>query len=82
MSSDFGASSSFESESSIDDISEREVEGDWNNQRRTDWHMQRKIKTLKKEQWDEVSDLGDSCCFGTRTLEMGQHCVWKLPGGI
>jgi len=46
-----------------------------------DWLLQRKVKTPRKDEWDE-DDLGDSCCFGTRTVEMGTDCVWKLHGGI
>jgi hypothetical protein len=26
--------------------------------------------------------LGDSGCFGTRTMRIGDDCVWKLHGGV
>lgn len=47
-----------------------------------DWLLERKVKTRKyDDDWDE-GDLGDSCCFGTRTVEIGMDCVWKLHGGV
>jgi len=27
-------------------------------------------------------ELGDSCCFGTRTVRIGEDCIWKLHGGV
>ena len=38
-------------------------------------------------EWDgiEEEDIGDSCCFGTRTVrtaDIGSDCVWRLHGGI
>ena len=27
-------------------------------------------------------ELGDSCCFGTRTVRVGRDCIWKLHGGV
>lgn len=30
-------------------------------------------------------DVGDSCCFGTRTvrtMEFGMDCVWRMHGGV
>ncbi|KAH9878988.1 hypothetical protein J1614_002423 [Plenodomus biglobosus] len=47
-----------------------------------DWLLERKVKTRQyDDDWDE-GDLGDSCCFGTRTVEIGMDCVWKLHGGV
>jgi hypothetical protein len=40
-----------------------------------------KVNVQKKEWYDE-GELGDSCCFGTRTVDMGLDCVWKLHGGV
>lgn len=46
------------------------------------WQFEPKIKV---HTWnDEEGELGDSCCFGTRTVEtvdFGFDCVWKLHGG-
>jgi len=46
-----------------------------------DWLLQRKVKTPRGDEWDD-GDLGDSYCFGTRTVEIGKDCVWKLHGGV
>jgi hypothetical protein len=27
-------------------------------------------------------ELGDSGCFGIRTVRMGEDCIWKLHGGV
>jgi hypothetical protein len=44
-----------------------------------DWIVQRKVKI---HTWDDEGELGDSCCFGTRTVQFGKDCVWKLHGGV
>ena len=46
-----------------------------------DWRLQRKVKVSKAFAFDE-EELGDSCCFGTRTVEYGMDCIWKLHGGV
>ena len=48
------------------------------------WLSERKVKIPKRGEWewDEEGELGDSCCFGTRTVEVGLDCVWKLHGGV
>lgn len=43
-----------------------------------EWQAERKVKV----HWDDEGELGDSCCFGTRTIEVGLDCVWKLHGGV
>ena len=77
----FAANLNFEehgSEAAITEKSERErCYDDWSYD---DWLLQRKVKMPRADEWDD-GDLGDSCCFGTRTVEMGKDCVWKLHGG-
>ena len=46
-----------------------------------DWHLERKVKIPRQDDWDE-GELGDSCCFGTRTVEFGLDYVWKLHSGV
>ena len=46
-----------------------------------DWLVEKKVR-VKETSWIEGLDIGDSCCFGTRTVEMGKDCVWKLHGGV
>jgi hypothetical protein len=48
-----------------------------------DWLLQRRVKMPRQDDWDG-GELGDSSCFGTRTVEssVGMDCVWKLHGGI
>jgi hypothetical protein len=41
------------------------------------WRRERKVRF-----YDDEGELGDSCCFGTRTVETGLDCVWKLHGGV
>lgn len=41
----------------------------------------RKAKTAQLDEWNE-GELGDSCCFGTRTVQSGNECIWKLHGGV
>ena len=43
------------------------------------WLLEKKVRV--RTYWAE-EDVGDSCCFGTRTVDMGMDCIWKLPGGI
>jgi hypothetical protein len=47
--------------------------------RNDDWIVERKVKI---HTWDDDGELGDSCCFGTRTVQFGKDCVWKLHGGV
>lgn len=46
-----------------------------------DWLIERKVKVCA-DAWEMEEDLGDSCCFGTRTVEVGLNCIWKLHGGV
>lgn len=46
-----------------------------------EWEFEKKVKVRKFEpDWEE--DVGDSCCWGTRTVDIGMDCVWKIHGGI
>jgi hypothetical protein len=48
--------------------------------RQDDWTGQRKVRI---QTWDDdEGELGDSCCFGTRTVNVGADCIWKLHGGV
>lgn len=48
-----------------------------------DWQTQPRVKVRNMNiNEDEEGELGDSCCFGTRTVEVGLDCVWKLHGGL
>jgi hypothetical protein len=80
MLSVFGASLSFEE---MDRVCEEESNEGEGKRGCDDWLLQRKIKLPQRDEWDE-GELGDSCCFGTRTIEssIDMDCVWKLHGGI
>jgi hypothetical protein len=80
MLSVFEASLSFEGHGSEVNIAKVELEHH-EDESYDDWLLQRKVKTPRRDDWDE-GDLGDSCCFGTRTVETGLDCVWKLHGGV
>jgi len=56
------------------------------------WLLQRRVK-IKRPHHDDVDwmsllgdgdgdELGDSCCFGTRTVQFGtdDDCIWKMHG--
>lgn len=43
------------------------------------WLLEKRVKF--RSDWGE-EDVGDSCCFGTRTVDMGMDCIWKLHGGV
>lgn len=43
------------------------------------WLLERKVRF--RNDWDD-EDVGDSCCFGTRTVDMGMDCIWRLHGGV
>ena len=43
------------------------------------WLLEKRVK-FRSDWGDE--DVGDSCCFGTRTVDMGVDCIWKLHGGV
>jgi hypothetical protein len=81
MLSVFEASLSFEEHGSGVDITEKVELEHHEDESYDDWLLQRKVKTSRRDDWDE-EDLGDSCCFGTRTVETGLDCVWKLHGGV
>jgi hypothetical protein len=81
MLSVFEASLSFEEHGSGVDITEKVELEHHEDESYDDWLLQRKVKTPRRDDWDE-EDLGDSCCFGTRTVETGLDCVWKLHGGV
>jgi hypothetical protein len=38
------------------------------------------VKEVKEPAWEE--DVGDSGCWGSRTVDVGLDCVWKMHGGI
>lgn len=83
MWSAFGASLS--SELGFEDRGREEVSGLGDGGKmedvpNNDWLSTRKVKVHNME-YDE-GELGDSCCFGTRTVEAGLGCVWKLHGGV
>lgn len=45
------------------------------------WLVEKKVR-VKHVPWEDEMDVGDSCCFGTRTVEVGRDCIWKLHGGV
>lgn len=45
-----------------------------------DWLLEKRVK-VRGGLGDE-EELGDSCCFGIRTVETGMDCIWKLHGGV
>lgn len=47
------------------------------------WLLERKVRLPRRDDWHE-GELGDSCCFGTRTVEssMARDCIWKIHGAI
>lgn len=55
--------------------------GTQENGRYDDWLLARKVKIPMVDDWNE-GELGDSCCFGVRTVEFNRGCVWKLHGGV
>lgn len=82
MLSVFEASLSFEKDDGEPVVAEKpEDERHDDDESYNDWLLQRKVKTPRGDEWDD-GDLGDSCCFGTRTVEIGMDCVWKLHGGV
>jgi hypothetical protein len=46
-----------------------------------DWLLERKVRIPRDDVYNE-GEMGDSCCFGTRTVDIGRDCVWKLHGGV
>jgi hypothetical protein len=85
MLSGFGASLSFEMEDEHEHglVAVEDEEGERDERGYDDWLLQRKVKIPQRDEWDE-GELGDSCCFGTRTVKsaVGMDCVGKLHGGI
>lgn len=47
-----------------------------------DWLLERKIKTRRLDDCWDTEELGDSCCFGTRTVEFGMDRVSKVHRGV
>jgi hypothetical protein len=81
MLSVFEASLSFEKHGSERVVTAKPEDEHHADESYDDWLLQRKVKRLRVDEWDD-GDLGDSCCFGTRTVEVGTDCVWKLHGGV
>src|SRR5690242_21765113 len=48
------------------------------------WLLSRKVRSPWTEPYPSADDedVGDSCCFGTRTVDAGRGFVWRLEGGI
>lgn len=46
---------------------------------RESWLLEKKVKISRRDEWLD-GDLGDSCCFGTRTIQRGSETPWKLYG--
>lgn len=46
-----------------------------------DWLLERKVRIRQRDSRDE-GELGNSCCFGTKVVDISMDCVWKLHGGI
>lgn len=74
MSSSFAASLTFEGNEERNN-SDEPGEPD-------DWLLERKVKIFPGDDWSIEDDVGDSCCFGTRTVEIGSDCIWRLHGGV
>jgi len=62
-------------ENPIDDTTQQRGMG-FNN-----WLLEKKVR-VQGNLWDGEEDLGDSCCFGTRSMEIGLDYVWKLHEGV
>jgi hypothetical protein len=60
----------------------RESRGNSKEHGRDGWCTEQKTRILEEERWGEVGELGDSCCFGTRTVQTGLDYVWMLHGGV
>lgn len=43
------------------------------------WLKERKVSVPVGDEWIE-GELGDSCCFGTRTVQFGRECPWTITG--
>jgi len=46
-----------------------------------DWLLERKVRVPRDPVYGD-GEVGDSCCFGTRMVDVGRDCVWKLHGGV
>lgn len=48
------------------------------------WLLEKKVRNPWTEPFPgaDEENVGDSCCFGTRTVEMGMDFVWRLDGGF
>jgi hypothetical protein len=45
--------------------------------------LEEDVQPTPRRSWED--DVGDSCCFGTRTvrtMEIGMDCVWRIHGGV
>jgi hypothetical protein len=81
MSSGFVASLIFEEGGVCGKEEDGSVEVEGRGEGYDDWLLERKVK-VKDGGWDDGEEQGDSFCFGTRTVDMGMDCVWKLHGGV
>jgi len=79
MSDVFAANSSFESED-MTSLVAQEPKMIQDSRKNDDWLLARKVRLPQRDREEE--EVGDSCCFGTRTVEVGMDCVWKLHGGV
>jgi hypothetical protein len=43
------------------------------------WLRERKVTVPMGDEWIE-GELGDSCCFGTRTVQSGRENPWSITG--
>jgi hypothetical protein len=80
MLSDFGASLSFDDD--YDTMDGTNMDNDMDAHGSLIALPEGNVNVQKREGWVEKGELGDSCCFGTRTVDIGLDCVWKLHGGI
>jgi hypothetical protein len=46
-----------------------------------EWLQEPKVK-VQHRQWYDEQELRENSCFGTRTVDIGMDCVWKLHGGV
>ena len=43
------------------------------------WLLEKRVRM--RNDWGE-EEVGDSCCFGTRTVDTSMGCIWKKHGGV
>lgn len=61
------------------DVETQKENADTRPQEYDNWLLEKKVK-IRNDLGEE--DVGDSCCFGTRTVDMGMDCIRILHGGI